>query len=41
MANIHPQARTTPLIRAEIQASADSLSTLATRCNISKQTVRK
>ena len=41
MANIHPQARTTPLIRAEIQASHDTLSTLAARYNISLQTVRK
>lgn len=41
MANIHPQARTTPLIRAEIQASQDASSTLAARYNISRQTVRK
>ena len=41
MANIHPQARTTPLIRAEIQASPDSLRTLAARYNISLETVRK
>jgi len=41
MANIHPQARTTPLIRAEIQTSHDTLSTLAARYNISLQTVRK
>ncbi len=41
MTHIHPQARTTPLVRAEIKASSASLSDLAERYNISKATVRK
>ena len=38
---IHPQARTTPLVRAEIKASSASLAELAQRYNITKATVRK
>jgi transposase InsO family protein len=38
---IHPQARTTPLVRAEIKASEDSIAELARRYNITKATVRK
>jgi transposase InsO family protein len=41
MTHIHPQARTTPLVRAEIRASSESLATLAQRYNLSLSTVRK
>ncbi len=41
MSNIHPQARTTPRIRAEIQASNDGVDVLAARYNITAMTVRK
>lgn len=41
MNSLHPQARTTPLIRAEIAASGDSIRTLARRYNLSLATVRK
>jgi len=41
MATIHPQARTAPIIRAEIQASKDTQRVLAARYNLSVQTVRK
>lgn len=41
MTRVHPQARTTPLVRAEIKASNDSIAELARRYNITKATVRK
>ncbi len=41
MTRIHPQARTTPLVRAEIKASQESIAELARRYNITKATVRK
>lgn len=41
MSNIHPLARTTPRIRAEIAASSESASVLAARYNISLATARK
>ena len=41
MNKLHPQARTTPLVRAEIAASGDSLRALAQRYNLSLATVRK
>ena len=41
MTQIHPQARTTPRVRAEIQASNDSIADLARRYNISEPTVAK
>lgn len=41
MTRIHPQARTTPLVRAEIKSSQDSIAELARRYNITKATVRK
>lgn len=41
MTQIHPQARTTPRVRAEIQASSDSVAELARRYNISEPTVAK
>jgi transposase InsO family protein len=41
MTQIHPQARTTPRIRAEIQASNDGTAELARRYNISEPTVAK
>ena len=41
MSQIHPQARTTPRVRAEIQASTDSPSELARRYNISEPTAAK
>ncbi len=39
--NIHPEARTTPKIRAEIQASTLGVKALAKKYNISVSTVRK
>jgi transposase InsO family protein len=41
LTRIHPQARTTPLVRAEIKASNESIAELARRYNITKATVRK
>ena len=41
MTQIHPQASTTPRVRAEIQASNDSIADLARRYNISEPTVAK
>lgn len=41
MSNIHPQARTTPRIRAEIQASGLSVAALAERYNVTVATARK
>ena len=41
MTQIHPQARTTPRVRAEIQASTESTAELARRYNISEPTVAK
>lgn len=41
MSEIHPQARTTPRTRAEINASSASLTELAERYNVSVATVRK
>jgi transposase InsO family protein len=41
LTQIHPQARTTPLVRAEIKASEESIAELARRYNITKATVRK
>jgi DNA-binding transcriptional regulator YiaG len=41
MTHIHPQARTTPRVRAEIQASGQSTAELARRYNISEPTVLK
>ena len=41
MTHIHPQARTTPRIRAEIRASTESTAQLARRYNISEPTVLK
>ena len=41
MSQVHPQARTTPLIRAEIKAATGSQGELAARYNISVATVRK
>ena len=41
MTQIHPRARTTPLVRAEIRASSDSIADLAERYSISRGTVLK
>lgn len=41
MTHIHPQARTTPRVRAEIQASSESTAELARRYNVSELTVAK
>ena len=41
MSQVHPQARTTPLIRAEVKAATGSQGELAARYNISVATVRK
>ena len=41
MSHIHPQARTTPLLRQEIQASPLSLRAIASQYNITKATVLK
>lgn len=38
---IHPQARTTPAIRAEIARSSETTGALAHRYGISDETVRK
>jgi DNA-binding transcriptional regulator YiaG len=40
LTRIHPQARTTPLVRAEITASQEPIAELARRYNITKATVR-
>ncbi|MCI1002934.1 helix-turn-helix domain-containing protein, partial [Ochrobactrum sp. C6C9] len=41
MMQIHPQARTTPAVRAEIARSTEPASVIARRYGISDQTVRK
>ncbi len=41
MVQIHPQARTTPAVRAEIARSAEPASVVAKRYGISDETVRK
>ena len=41
MLQIHPQARTTPVVRAEIARSSEPTSVLARRYGISDETVRK
>ncbi|WP_176590519.1 IS481 family transposase [Sphingobium sp. EM0848] len=41
MVQIHPQARTTPVVRAEIARSTESASVVAKRYGISDETVRK
>jgi transposase InsO family protein len=41
MVQIHPQARTTPVVRAEIARSSEPASVLAKRYGISYETVRK
>src|SRR3954447_17807242 len=41
MLSIHPNARTTPAVRAEIARSAEPSGELATRYGVSTQTVRK
>mgnify|MGYP004706137167 CR=1 FL=1 len=41
MLQIHPQARTTPVVRAEIVRSSEPTSALARRYEISDETVRK
>ena len=41
MSQVHPQARTTPMIRAEIKAATGTQAELAARYNISVATVRK
>jgi transposase InsO family protein len=39
--NLHPNARTTPAIRKEIQQSQDSISTLAKRYGVTKRTIER
>ena len=41
MSQVHPQARTTPLIRAEIKAATGSQGELTARYDISVATLRK
>ena len=41
MLSIHPCARTTPAVRAEIARSHDSSGGLAQRCRVSAETIRK
>src|SRR6201746_1958725 len=41
MLAIHPQARTTPAVRAEIARSHESSGVLATRYGVSTETIRK
>ena len=41
MLQIHPNARTTPAVRAEIARSAESTGTLAKRFGVSTETIRK
>ena len=41
MSQVHARARTTPLIRAEIQASTLSLAELAEQYNVSRATIAK
>ena len=41
MVQIHPQARTTPAVRAEIARSTEPASVVAKRYGISDETVRK
>ena len=41
MLAIHPQARTTPAVRAEIARSQESFGVLASRYGVSTETIRK
>ena len=41
MLSIHPNARTTPAVRAEIARSAEPTGVLATRYGVSTETIRK
>jgi transposase-like protein len=41
MDHIHPNARTTPAVRAEIVRSSESSGVLATCCGVSTETIRK
>ena len=41
MSQVHPRARTTPLVRAEINASTASLAVLSDRHNVTIATIRK
>ena len=41
MLAIHPNARTTPAVRAEIARSAERTGILAQRCGVSAETIRK
>src|SRR3954451_17912738 len=41
MLQIHPNARTTPVVRAEIARSGESTGTLARRFGVSTETIRK
>ncbi len=41
MLQIHPQARTTPAVRAELACSSESTGVLARRCGVSDETIRK
>src|SRR3712207_1688408 len=41
MLQIHPQARTTPVVRAEIARSTEKTSVLARRYGVSDETIRK
>ena len=41
MLHIHPNARTTPVVRAEIARSTEASGTVARRYGISAETVRK
>lgn len=41
MVQIHPQARTTPAVRADIARSTEPASVVAKRYGISDETVRK
>ena len=38
---LHPEARTTPKLRAEIKASSLPQQALAEQCNVSRLTIRK
>jgi hypothetical protein len=41
MLQIHPNARTTPAVRADIARSKESTGVLAKRCGVSTETLRK
>ena len=41
MPTIHPKARTTPAVRAEIARSSESTGVLAQRYGVSTETIRK